>query len=162
MMCPQTGKVSTAKEVCFMNNPTHKYTRTLTIPHIFCLIQWIRSVNCSRTHRSCMGAKAGFSSVKDLWIRLLNTSRWQSTEFVTVPGGSLRDVVNLGWPIAPSYMRPNAGGGKGGFACLSQWARLCTWSYAGPRSTAQESIPGWELIPGLLKGITNTGSVFSV
>ncbi len=27
-----------------------------------------------------------------------------------------RDVVYLGWPIAPSYMRPNAGGGRGGVA----------------------------------------------
>jgi hypothetical protein len=30
---------------------------------------------------------------------------------ITIPKGSQRDVVYLGWPIAPSYMSPNAGGG---------------------------------------------------
>ncbi len=35
--------------------------------------------------------------------------------------GSQRDVVYLGWPIAPSYMSPNAGEGDGG------WVQLCTW-----------------------------------
>jgi hypothetical protein len=36
--------------------------------------------------------------------------------------GSLRDVVYLGWPIAPSYMSPNVGGGGGcvGLRSLSQ------------------------------------------
>ncbi len=34
-----------------------------------------------------------------------------------------RDVVYLGWPIAPSYMSPNAG--RGGELRGSQ---LCTWS----------------------------------
>ncbi len=40
--------------------------------------------------------------------------------------GSLRDVVYLGWPIAPSHMSPNAGGG--GLRGLSQCVQLCTWS----------------------------------
>jgi hypothetical protein len=39
---------------------------------------------------------------------------------------SQRDVVYLGWPIAPSYMSPNAGGG--GLQGLNQWVQLCTWS----------------------------------
>ncbi len=39
---------------------------------------------------------------------------------------SQTDVVYLGWPIAPSYMSPNAGGG--GLRGLSQWVQLCTWS----------------------------------
>jgi hypothetical protein len=38
---------------------------------------------------------------------------------------SQRDVVYLGWPIAPSYMSPNAGGG--GVAGLGQWV-MCKWS----------------------------------
>jgi hypothetical protein len=29
------------------------------------------------------------------------------------PRGLQRDVVTLGWPVAPSYMNPNAGGGGG-------------------------------------------------
>ncbi len=39
---------------------------------------------------------------------------------------SQMDVVYLSWPIAPSYMSPNAGGGVAGG--LSQWVQLCTWS----------------------------------
>jgi hypothetical protein len=39
--------------------------------------------------------------------------------------GLPRDVVYLRWPIAPSYMRPNAGGG-GELQCLSQWVQLYT------------------------------------
>jgi hypothetical protein len=41
--------------------------------------------------------------------------------------GSQRDVVYLGWPIAPSYMSPNAGRGRvAGFQPMS--IQLCTWS----------------------------------
>ncbi len=36
-----------------------------------------------------------------------------------------RDVVYLGWPIAPSYMSPNAGGAVE-LRGLSQWVQLCT------------------------------------
>ncbi len=39
--------------------------------------------------------------------------------------GLQRDVVYIGWPIAPSYMSPNAEGGwqlRG----LSQWVQLCS------------------------------------
>jgi hypothetical protein len=38
--------------------------------------------------------------------------------------GLQRDVVYLGWPIAPSQMSPNAGGVRG----LSQWVQVGTWS----------------------------------
>ncbi len=58
------------------------------------------------------------SMVFPSWRRFLNPSAW----------GSQRDVVYLGWPIAPSYMSPKnavrGGGGQG----LSQWVQLCTWS----------------------------------
>ncbi len=40
--------------------------------------------------------------------------------------GSQRDVVYLGWPIAPSYLSPNAG--VAGSQTLSQWVQLCIWS----------------------------------
>jgi hypothetical protein len=40
--------------------------------------------------------------------------------------GSQWDVVYLGWPTAPSYIRPNAG--DGGLRGFSQWVQLCTWS----------------------------------
>ncbi len=40
---------------------------------------------------------------------------------------SQRDVDYLGWPIAPSYMSPNAGRGGGGLRGLS-WVQLCTRS----------------------------------
>ncbi len=42
-------------------------------------------------------------------------------------GGLQRDVVCLCWPIAPSYMSPNAGRGRE-LRGLSQWVQLCTWS----------------------------------
>ncbi len=42
--------------------------------------------------------------------------------------GLQTDVVYLGWPIAPSYMSPNAGEGGGELRSLSQWVQLCTWS----------------------------------
>ncbi len=42
--------------------------------------------------------------------------------------GSQGDVVYIGWPIAPSYMSPMAGGGGVGLRGLSQWVQLCTWS----------------------------------
>ncbi len=41
--------------------------------------------------------------------------------------GLQRDVVYLGWPIAPSYMSPNAGGGKE-WPGFSQRVQLYTWS----------------------------------
>ncbi len=44
------------------------------------------------------------------------------------PRESQRDVVYLGWPIAPSYMSPNAGGGGGELRGLSQWVQPGTWS----------------------------------
>ncbi len=39
--------------------------------------------------------------------------------------GSQKDVVYLGWPIAPSYMSPKCW--RGGLWGLSQWVQLCTW-----------------------------------
>ncbi len=41
--------------------------------------------------------------------------------------GSQRDVVYLGWPIAPSYRSPKARWWAG-LRALSQWVQLCTWS----------------------------------
>ncbi len=40
--------------------------------------------------------------------------------------GSQIDDVYLGWPIAPSYISPNAGGWGGGVRGLSLWVQLCT------------------------------------
>ncbi len=48
-----------------------------------------------------------------------------STVCLFHPRGLQRDVVYLGWPIAPSYMSPNAGRG-GELRGLSQWVRLYT------------------------------------
>ncbi len=44
------------------------------------------------------------------WIRIRNTCL----------RGSQRDVVFLGWPIAPTYMSPMRGGGEGGGVAESQ------------------------------------------
>jgi hypothetical protein len=40
--------------------------------------------------------------------------------------GLQRDVVYLGWPIAPSFMSPNAGEGGCCLRGLSQWVQLHT------------------------------------
>jgi hypothetical protein len=40
--------------------------------------------------------------------------------------GLQRDVIYLGWPIAPSYMSPMRG--EGGMMGLSQWVQLHKWS----------------------------------
>ncbi len=46
---------------------------------------------------------------------------------IDAPNGRLqRDVVYLGWPIATSYMIPNAGVRGGELRGLSQWVQLCT------------------------------------
>ncbi len=47
-----------------------------------------------------------------------------SFQIGTLPQGLQRDVY-LGWPIAPSYMGPNAGGG-GQLRGLSHWVQLYT------------------------------------
>ncbi len=39
--------------------------------------------------------------------------------------GVTRNVVYLGWPIAPSYMSPNRVRGGGGVRGLSQWVHSC-------------------------------------
>ncbi len=44
------------------------------------------------------------------WLSLVRSAGWAPAR------GSQRDVVNLGCPIAPSYMSPNARGGGGGVA----------------------------------------------
>jgi hypothetical protein len=46
-------------------------------------------------------------------------------EAFTSDKGLQRDVVYLGWPIATSYVSPNAGGG-GELRGLSQWVQLYT------------------------------------
>ncbi len=58
------------------------------------------------------------------------TSTWGNNSLVRITepltnwrGVRTRDVVYLGWPMAPSYMSLNAGGGGG----LSQWVQLYTW-----------------------------------
>ncbi len=49
------------------------------------------------------------------WVRKRTESR-----------GLQRDVVYLGWPIAPSYMSPNAGGRGGGGCEVSATEYSCT------------------------------------
>ncbi len=56
----------------------------------------------------------------------INRSILSALTPLIVPGGSLRHVVYLGWPIDPSYVSPNAG--DRGMRGLSQWVRLWKWS----------------------------------
>ncbi len=84
------------------------------------------------------------------WPRITG---WKDGELSVEGRGSQRDVVYLGWPIAPSYMSPNAGGGwelRG----LSQWVQLFTWSPNKLwRSTSNSIFSLW------LKAIMNEGTV---
>ncbi len=48
----------------------------------------------------------------------------ENTWTSTVNRGSQKDVVYFGWPIAPSYMSQNAGGGGGGFLNQSSAVHL--------------------------------------
>jgi hypothetical protein len=50
--------------------------------------------------------------------------REEDQQLLNLPAGRCR-LLYLGWPIAPSYMSPNAGGG-GKLRGLSQWAQLYT------------------------------------
>ncbi len=74
----------------------------------------------------CTGGTALTVSVqkkRDYWVRSLKTGALASTLWTR---GSQRDVVYLGWPIAPSYMSPMRGGGE--LRGLSQWVQMYTWS----------------------------------
>jgi hypothetical protein len=53
--------------------------------------------------------------------------------------GSQRDVVYLGWPIAPSYMSPNAGGWGGDCGVL---ANEYSCAYGAQSSTTFSFIGG--------------------
>ncbi len=50
--------------------------------------------------------KLGTVRISKLYIYCYTTAWWGQTD-----RGSQRDVVYLGWPIAPSYMSPKGGGG---------------------------------------------------
>jgi hypothetical protein len=57
-------------------------------------------------------------------------------QFIVLVRGLQRDVVYLGWPIAPSYISPNALGG-GELRGLSQWVQL----YTGAQITFGDPTP---------------------
>ncbi len=60
------------------------------------------------------------------------------------PRGLQRHVVYLGWPIAPSYMSPNAGG-EGELRGFSQWVQLYTGSQInfGDRTPTYGKTEAW-------------------
>jgi hypothetical protein len=64
-----------------------------------------------------------------LHVHALKTKEWNPhpipSQLILLTQGLQRDVVYLGWPIAHSYMNPNAGGG-GSCGGLSRWVQLCT------------------------------------
>ncbi len=65
-----------------------------------------------------------FAKINIFVTSLKLTVRPRDTVYIR---GSQRDVVDLVWPIASSYLSPNAGEG-GGLRALSQWVQLCTCS----------------------------------
>ncbi len=68
----------------------------------------------------------------------------------TKPRGVQRDVIHLGWPIAPAYLGPNAEGEWG----LSQWVQLCT----GSQNKLWRSISIQYLTYAMIKPDTRTHS----
>ncbi len=69
-------------------------------------------------------------------------------------GVTKRDVVYLGWPIAPSYVSPNAGGGGGVLRGLSQWVQLYT---GAQRNLIWRSNSIWFSVLALFKSVTVSG-----
>ncbi len=63
-------------------------------------------------------------NLKTLRVQFLPVSFLQQFVYSSVTGGTQRDVFYLGWPIAPLFMSPNAGGGW--LWGLSQWVQLFT------------------------------------
>ncbi len=63
----------------------------------------------------------------ELWLSSQNSKKiWKVTTGLSwARAGDY--VVYLGWPIAPLYMSPNAGGG-GKLRGLTQWVQLYKWS----------------------------------
>ncbi len=66
-----------------------------------------------RHHDRCMCSNVLTTPLQG---HLLISERWLYSQ------GSQRDVVYLGWPIAPSYMSPN--GGLRGLSQWVQWAQI--------------------------------------
>jgi hypothetical protein len=62
------------------------------------------------------------------WKSSLFDDNWGSNDEIgsVYTRGLQRDVVYLGWPLAPSYMSPNAGEGLGGVAGVSANEYSCT------------------------------------
>ncbi len=54
------------------------------------------------------------SQILTFWTWFISDAQSVTEKYRLQSGGSERDVVHLGWPLAPSYM--------------SQWVQLCTWS----------------------------------
>jgi hypothetical protein len=77
------------------------------------------SVRC-KAHIFCNSMqKKMHKQINCLWnIKIFcGVCKGQERTFITPSvsiRGSQRDVVYLGWPIAPSYISPTAGGGRGG------------------------------------------------
>jgi hypothetical protein len=93
----------------------------------------------------------------DLPCSVKNLGKFYTVWIILLSRGLQRDVVYLGWPIAPSYVSTNAGGGRGELRGLRKYVQL----YTEPvfvniiRSSGIDSRPGGidssESIPGLLK-----------
>jgi hypothetical protein len=81
--------------------------------------------NGKRNSLSC-SAVPKFLWLSSLWQKLFTASPPLSHPHLwwVRHRGSKRDVIYLGWPIASSYMNPNARGGGEGCGC--QWEQLCT------------------------------------
>ncbi len=88
--------------------------------HTSLLISFPSTAELSTHTRICIQSFTQYYPPSCLYLFIF--LRW--CRVVCPPQGLQRDVVNLGWPIAPSYMSPNAGSGGGGLRGLSQWVQL--------------------------------------
>ncbi len=66
--------------------------------------------------------KYGARSLKFIWAPVYSCTHWLRPR----NRGLQRDVVSVGWPIAPSYMSPNTGEGGRELRGLSKWVQLVT------------------------------------
>jgi hypothetical protein len=110
--------VDTDPDPAFQVNPDPE---TIWIQGLMTKNQCALSYNVSFNHNA-------YLHFQNLWTLLSRVVKIQTSHnLFNVARGSQRDVVHLGWPIARSFMSPNAGG-WGGLRGLSQWVQLYTWS----------------------------------
>ncbi len=91
----------------------------------------------------CHPSPSSTGDTEEEWVWETTCSRWRERGrrrwTWSRIRGSKRDVVNLGWPIAPSYMSPNAWWGEG----VSRSQPMSTVVHMEPKYTLEISVSSY-------------------